>query len=78
MIMLWKYMWGERENLYRSDWRALMAIEFPLIEWVIFNMNLVVLYAGVEVLQASVEGHCLHRPGNWLMSQLNDEPKPVY
>jgi hypothetical protein len=31
-----------------------------------------------EVLQASVEGPCLHRPGNWLVRQLNDEPKLVY
>jgi hypothetical protein len=31
-----------------------------------------------EVLQASVEGRCLHRPGNWLMRQLNNEPKLVY
>jgi hypothetical protein len=26
------------------------------------------------MLQAKVEGPCLHRPGSWL----NDEPKPVY
>jgi hypothetical protein len=32
----------------------------------------------LEVLNAGVEGPCLHRPGNWLMRQLNDEPKPVY
>jgi hypothetical protein len=32
----------------------------------------------VEVLQAGVEGPCLHRPGNWVVRQLNDEPKPVY
>jgi hypothetical protein len=25
-----------------------------------------------------VEGSCLHRPENWLMRQLNDEPKLVY
>jgi hypothetical protein len=31
-----------------------------------------------EVLQAGVEGPFLHRPGNWLVRQLNDEPKPVY
>jgi hypothetical protein len=31
-----------------------------------------------EVLQASVEGPCLHRPENWLTRQLKDEPKPVY
>jgi hypothetical protein len=31
-----------------------------------------------EVLQASVEGPCLHRPGNWLVRQLKDESKPVY
>jgi hypothetical protein len=36
------------------------------------------LHAGVEVFQASVEGPCLHRPENWLVRQLNDEPKPVY
>jgi hypothetical protein len=33
------------------------------------------LLAGVEVLQAGVEVPCLHRPGNWLMRQLNDELK---
>jgi hypothetical protein len=32
----------------------------------------------LRVLQARVEGPCLHRPGNWLVRQLNDEPKPVY
>jgi hypothetical protein len=32
----------------------------------------------VEVLRADVEGPCLHRPENWLVRQLNDEPKPVY
>jgi hypothetical protein len=36
------------------------------------------LHAGVEVLQACFKGPCLHRPGNWLVRQLNDEPKPVY
>jgi hypothetical protein len=30
------------------------------------------------VLQAGVKGPCLHRAGNWLVRQLNDEPKPVY
>jgi hypothetical protein len=30
------------------------------------------------VLRAGVEGPCLHRPENWLVRQLNDEPKPVY
>jgi hypothetical protein len=29
-------------------------------------------------LQARAEGPCLHRPENWLVRQLNDEPKPVY
>jgi hypothetical protein len=29
------------------------------------------------MLHAGVEGPCLHRPGNWLMRQLNDEPMPV-
>jgi hypothetical protein len=37
-----------------------------------------VLHGCVEVLHASVEGPCLHRPGNWLVRQLNDEPKPVH
>jgi hypothetical protein len=32
----------------------------------------------VKVLWASVEGPCLHSPRNWLVRQLNDEPKPVY
>jgi hypothetical protein len=27
---------------------------------------------------ADVEGPCLHRPENWLMKQLIDEPKLVY
>jgi hypothetical protein len=31
-----------------------------------------------EVLHASVEGPCLHRPESWLMMQLNEEPKPGY
>jgi hypothetical protein len=31
----------------------------------------------MEVLRAGVEGPCLHRPENWLVRQLNDEPKPV-
>jgi hypothetical protein len=30
------------------------------------------------LLHAGVKGPCLHRPENWLMRQLNDEPKPVY
>jgi hypothetical protein len=30
------------------------------------------------MLRAGVEGPCLHRPGNWLKRQLNDEPKLVY
>jgi hypothetical protein len=30
------------------------------------------------VLQAGVKGPCLYRPENWLVRQLNDEPKPVY
>jgi hypothetical protein len=38
----------------------------------------IVLCADVEVLQASVESPCLHSPENWLLRQLNDEPKPVY
>jgi hypothetical protein len=29
------------------------------------------------LLCAGVEGPCLHRPENWLLRQLNDEPKPV-
>jgi hypothetical protein len=32
----------------------------------------------LRVLCAGVEGPCLHRPGNWLVRQLIDEPKPVY
>jgi hypothetical protein len=31
-----------------------------------------------EVLWAGAEHPCLHRPGNWLMRQLNDERKLVY
>jgi hypothetical protein len=30
------------------------------------------------MLCAGVEVPCLHRPENWLVRQLNDEPKPVY
>jgi hypothetical protein len=30
------------------------------------------------MLPAGVEGPCLHRPENWLVRQVNDEPKPVY
>jgi hypothetical protein len=30
------------------------------------------------MLCAGVKGLCLHRPGNWLMRQLNDESKLVY
>jgi hypothetical protein len=30
------------------------------------------------MLWAGVEGSCPHRPENWLMRQLNDEPKPVH
>jgi hypothetical protein len=30
------------------------------------------------LLHARVEGSFLHRPGNWLVRQLNEEPKPVY
>jgi hypothetical protein len=30
------------------------------------------------LLRAGVEGPCLHRPENWLVRQLNAEPKPVY
>jgi hypothetical protein len=29
------------------------------------------------MLHAGVEGPCPHRPENWLMRQLNDEPKQV-
>jgi hypothetical protein len=25
-----------------------------------------------------VEGPCLHRPENWLVKKLNEDPKPVY
>jgi hypothetical protein len=31
-----------------------------------------------EVLQDGVEGPCLHRPGDWLVRQLNAEPKLEY
>jgi hypothetical protein len=36
------------------------------------------LRASVKVLQAGVKGPCLPRPGNWLVRQLNDEPKLLY
>jgi hypothetical protein len=29
-------------------------------------------------IPAGVKGPCLHRPENWLMRQLNDEPKLAY
>jgi hypothetical protein len=32
----------------------------------------------IEIVSASVEGPCLHGPENWLVRQLNDEPKLVY
>jgi hypothetical protein len=32
----------------------------------------------LEEFQASVKGPCLHRPENWLMRQLTDEPKLLY
>jgi hypothetical protein len=39
---------------------------------------MLLLCAGVQVLQAAgIEGPCLHRPENWLMRQLNDDPKLV-
>jgi hypothetical protein len=31
-----------------------------------------------EVLRAGVKGPCFHRPENWLVKQLIDEPKLVY
>jgi hypothetical protein len=31
-----------------------------------------------KMLCAGVKGPCLHRPENWLVRQLNDEPKLVY
>jgi hypothetical protein len=31
-----------------------------------------------KVFWTVVEGPCLHRPENWLVRQLIDEPKPVY
>jgi hypothetical protein len=41
-------------------------------------MDIVLLGASMEVLQAGVKGPGLHRPENWRVRQLNDEPKPVY
>jgi hypothetical protein len=32
----------------------------------------------ILLLHAGVKGPCLHRPENWLVRQLIDEPKPVY
>jgi hypothetical protein len=34
--------------------------------------------APVKVLLAGAEGPRLHRPGNWLVRQLNDEPNLEY
>jgi hypothetical protein len=31
-----------------------------------------------KILPAGVKGPCLHRPENWLVRELNDEPKLVY
>jgi hypothetical protein len=42
------------------------------------NYSDTLLCASDKVLQDGVEGPCLHRPGSWLMRQLNDEPKQVY
>jgi hypothetical protein len=36
------------------------------------------LHDSDEVLQDRAEGPYLHRPENWLVRQLNDEPKPAY
>jgi hypothetical protein len=36
------------------------------------------LHAGVEVLRADVKSPHLQGAGNWLVRQLNDEPKLVY
>jgi hypothetical protein len=44
----------------------------------IVSLQILLLCAGAEVLQAGVEGPCLHKPENWLVRQLNDEPKLVY
>jgi hypothetical protein len=30
------------------------------------------------MVRAGVKGPCLHRPENWLVWQLNDEPKLLY
>jgi hypothetical protein len=32
----------------------------------------------IMMLHASVKGPCFYRPENWLVWQLNDEPKLVY
>jgi hypothetical protein len=32
----------------------------------------------IELLCAGVKGPCLHKPENWLVRQLNDNPKLVY
>jgi hypothetical protein len=32
----------------------------------------------IILLRTGVKGPCLHRPENWLVKQLNDEPKLVY
>jgi hypothetical protein len=42
------------------------------------NTCFLLLRASVKVLQAGVEGPCLHRPENWLVRQLNYEPKLLY
>jgi hypothetical protein len=31
-----------------------------------------------HIVMCWCQGSLLHRPENWLMRQLNDEPKPVY
>jgi hypothetical protein len=39
---------------------------------------IILLHASVKVFRAGVDGPCLHRPENWLLRQLIDDPKPVY
>jgi hypothetical protein len=40
--------------------------------------HFILLLASVEGVACRVKGPCLHRPENWLMRQVNDEPKLEY
>jgi hypothetical protein len=51
------------------DWRCGLSFTAPALQ---------AQSAEFKLLCACVEGPCLHRPENWLVRQLNDEPKLVF